>query len=194
MNGEDKRQSVRVDSRIMFAAHLVSEDDFLRVKQDLDNGISLYERPELSNVRTFVGARAALERLKDRDADMADFLQHMDAKLNVLLKKVDSSPSLLDQLTLQGVNIAGNGLAFWSTKKYAKGDLLEFYIVFPADNTFIDCFGAVVECQPGNGNSQNSYRVSCRFELIMEKDREEIIQYNFKQQGLALQRRRLEGV
>ncbi len=193
MNGEDKRQSVRVDSRIMFAVHPVSEDDFLRVKQDLDNGISLYERPELSNIRTFVGARAALERLKDRDADMANFLQHMDAKLNVLLKKVDSSPSLLDQLILQGVNIAGNGLAFWSTKKYAKGDLLEFYIVLPADNTFIDCFGKVVEYRPEKGNGRSNYRVSCHFKLIMEKDREEIIQYNFKQQGLALQRRRLEG-
>ncbi|MFW8601745.1 PilZ domain-containing protein [Desulfobacterota bacterium M19] len=193
MNGEDKRQSVRVDSRIMFAAHQVSKDDFLRIKQDLNNGISLYERPELSNVRTFVGARAALERLRERDADMADFLHHMDAKLNVLLKKVDSSPSLLDTLTLQGVNIAGNGLAFWSAEKYIRGNLLEFYIVFPADNTFIDCFGEVVECQPGKAGKEGSYRVSCHFKLIMEKDREEIIQYNFKQQGLALQRRRLEG-
>ncbi len=193
MNGEDKRQSVRVDSRIMFAVHHVSKDDFVRIKQDLDNGISLYERPELSNIRTFVGARAALERLKERDADMADFLRHMDAKLNVLLKKVDYNPSLLDKLTLQEVNIAGNGLAFWSTKKYVRGNLLEFYIVFPADNTFIACFGEVVECQPEKAGKEDRQRVSCHFKLIMEKDREEIIQYNFKQQGLALQRRRLEG-
>ncbi len=191
MNREEKRQAVRVDSRILFTAQLLSDDVFQRIKQDYNDGISIYNRPELADVHLFVGARAALSRLKEKDEDLATFLQHIDAKLNALLKKVDNSPSLMDKLTLQSVNIAGNGLAFWSAKAYTKGDILEFYIVLPSDDTFVDCIGEVVECIEDSAGGQKSYRVSCRFRMIMEDDKEELIQYNFKQQSLALKLRRI---
>jgi hypothetical protein len=190
MKEDDKRQAVRVDSRILFAAHLVSNDVFLGIEKDYDEGISLYNRPELADVRLFVGATAALSRLRDRDEDMAIFLQHIDAKLNTLLRKVDDSPTLLDKLTLQSVNLAGNGLAFWSAKSYTKGDLLEFYIVLPAEDTFIVCFGEVVDCLPEKNAGLKRNRISCSFRMVMDADREELIKYNFKQQSLALKRRR----
>ncbi len=192
MNKDDKRQAIRVDSRILFAANLISGNAYEGIKQDYNEGISLYNRPELADIRLVAGARAALSRLRDRDEDMALFLQHIDAKLNTLLKKVDNTPSLMDKLILQSVNLAGNGLAFWSNKSYAKGDLLEIYIVLPLTDTFIDCFGEVVDCPKEKVNGQISHRVSCRFKIIMDNDRQELIQYNFKQQSLALKRRKKE--
>ncbi len=181
-----------MDSRVLFAVSRVSKDVFGEVKKDYSEGISLYNRPELADIRLVAGARAALTRIRERDEDMALFLQHIDAKLNTLLKKVDNTPALMDKLTSQSVNIAGNGLAFWSKESYAKGDLLEIYIVLPLSETFIDCFGEVVDCLEEKADGGIRHRVSCRFKIIMDNDREELIQYNFKQQSLALKRRRKE--
>ncbi|NOX25827.1 MAG: PilZ domain-containing protein [Deltaproteobacteria bacterium] len=192
MKVAEKRRAVRIDSRVLFAVRQVSDAVFQRIKQDYNDGISLYNRPEMAEARLFVGAGAALSRLRERDEDMALVLQHIDAKLNKLLKASDDHHSLMDKLVLQRVNLAGNGLAFWSGKSYEKGEMLEFHIVLPADSTFIDCFGEVVHCTAEKVNGSLRQKVSCHLRMITEDDREALIQFNFKQQSLALQRRRME--
>lgn len=189
---KDQRKAVRINSRILFAAYPVSNEQYQQIKCDFDNGITLYNREELADARLFIGAQSALARLKERDEDMAIFLQHIDAKINMLLKKIAKQPSIMDNLRLQSVNIAGNGLAFWGEEVYAKGDYVECHIVLPSINMFIDCFGKVVECKPEKICDQTKQRVSVHFCMIMEEDREELVHYNFKQQSLVLQRRRME--
>ena len=187
----DNRQSVRVTSRMLFGCRKRTAAEYEDVLKDYNSGISLYNREELADIQMYIGAQAALFRLKEKNEELGVFLEHMDAKLNMLLKRVDSSPTLLDTLTLQKVNIGGNGLAFWSDESYAPNDMLEIYLVLSPGHIFIDCFGQVIQCEPSSGGGGKN-RVSVRFVLIMDADRETLIQYNFKQQSLALQRRRIE--
>lgn len=189
----DNRQSVRVTSRLLFGAALVSGECYAGILQDFNNGISLYNRHELADIQAFIGAQSALARLKERDEDMAAFLQHLDGKINMLLTKVDGRPTILDELRLQRVCISGTGLAFWSAKKYPPQDILELRLVLQPGHIFINCFARVVECnEEKKGEDQGRYRVSVQFLLIMDDDRELLIQYNFRQQSLALKRRRLK--
>ncbi len=192
VENNDKRQTVRVNSRILFAAKPISKEQYDKVKLDFNNGITIYNREELVDVRMFVGTQSSLAKIRERDEDMATFLQHIDAKIDMLLRETGKIPSVVDSLKLQDVNIGGNGLAFWSSEVYRKGDLLEFHIVLPCENVFLDCFGQVVKCQKDINAGQTCQRVSVSFVLIMEQDREELIQYNFRQQSLALKRRRME--
>ncbi len=192
MKGEEKRRAVRIDSRVLLAVRQIGDDMFQKIKQDYNDGISLYNRSEMAEARLFVGAGAALSRLKERDEDMALVLQHIDAKINKLLRAADEQHPLMDRLVLQRINLAGNGLAFWGDKVYKRGEMLEFHIVLPTDSTFIDCFGEVVHCAAEKVNGNLRQRVSCRLRIIMEDDREALIQFNFKQQILALQRHRME--
>ena len=126
-NNADNRQAVRVTSRILFVCYPVAEEKYQKILEDFNNGISLYNRAELSDIQMYIGAQSALARLKDKDEDLASFLQHLDGKINMLLDKVDDSPSLLDNLSLQTVNISGHGMAFWSKSSYSKNDILELF-------------------------------------------------------------------
>jgi len=181
-------------SRLLFAVRTVSRERFALIKADCDNGISPYNRAELADIQAFIGGHDALCRLREKDRELADFLQHLDSKLTVLLRKIDPTPSLLDTLELQDVNISGGGLAFWSPRPHDVGAVLEHYIVIPPMKTFICCFGEVTSCrEETDGSGAKVYRVSEKFVLIMEDDREALIHYNFEQQGRVLQRRRLDG-
>jgi len=191
----DNRQAVRVTNKILFACHPVSKETFQQIMDDFNNGISLYNRAELADVQVYIGAQSALAKLKDKDEDLGTFLQHLDGKINLLLKKVDKSPSLLDTLVLQRVSIGANGLAFWGDSEFTVNEIVEMQIVLQPEHIFINCFGSVVQCiscESEEDDPSQKYRISVNFQLIMDEDREELIHYNFKQQSLALKRRRLQ--
>lgn len=194
----DNRQAVRVTSKIPFACNRVSIEKFEKILSDFNEGISLYNREELADIQFYKGAQSSLARLKDRDEDLAAFLQHIDGKINLLLNKVNNSPSLLDKLILQRVNIGANGLAFWNDKEFTKNDIVEIHFLLQPEQVFISCFGAVVECvdclesQREPVDPAERYRVSVNLKLIMDGDREELVHYNFRQQSLALKQRRIQ--
>lgn len=193
-NQVDNRQSVRVTSRLLFGSSLISVERYTSILQDFNNGISLYNRQELADIQAFIGAQSALSRLKERDEDMAAFLQHLDGKINMLLTKVDGRPTILDELQLQTLCVSGTGLAFWSEKQHAQRDIVELRLVLQPEHTFIDCFGSVIDCVEAIGeDGALQFRVSVQFLLIMDDDREALIQYNFRQQSLALKRRRIKN-
>ncbi len=191
----DKRLSVRITSRILFGHQKTTTQEFEQINKDCDSGISLYNRPDLADMQIYRSARGVLSRIKEKDQDMAVFLQHLDAKLNVLIRNMDSAPSLFDSLTLQKVNIGGNGVAFWNDEPYSEGEIVELHLVVPPDDYYINCFAKVVDCEKdeASGTKDTMFRVATKFTLVMESDREALVQYNFKQQSLALQRRRLSS-
>ena len=87
-----------------------------------------------------------------------------------------------------------NGLAFWADEELKKDELVEMHLVLQPEHVFIDCFGTVVECMKTKDSEESTkkYRISVSFKLIMDEDREELVHYNFRQQSLALKRRRIE--
>jgi hypothetical protein len=189
----NNRNSVRITSRILFGHHKIDEQDFEQIRTDCDSGISLYNRSDLADMQIYRSAKGVLSRIKEKDKDMAIFLQHLDAKLNVLIQKMDSAPSLFDSFTLQKVNIGGNGVAFWNRESYSEGEIVELHLIIPPDDFYINCFAEVVKCvkDENSKSEETTFRVAVKFILVMESDREALVQYNFKQQSLALQRRRL---
>ncbi len=189
---KDNRQAVRVTSRLLFSSHVVSAEKYEEIHQDINNGISLYNREELADIQVYIGAQSALSKLKEKDNDLATFLQHLDGKLNMLLSKINDGPDLMDSMSLQTVSLGGNGLAFWSDDNFAPNDILELRIVLQPEHVFVNCFGQVVDSKKESKLPEAKKRISVRFKLIMDSDREILIQHNFKQQSLALKRRRLE--
>lgn len=188
---KDSRQAVRVTSRILFSCKPFSAKEVKQIFEDFNNGISLYNREKLADVQVYVGAQTALSRLKDKDNDLATYLQHMDGKINTLLKTIDNKHSILDELVLQTIDLGGNGIAFWADQDFLPKQIVEMNFLLQPAHIFINSFGSVVSCtEDKEANETGKNRVSVKFELIMDEDRESLIQYNFKQQALALKRRR----
>jgi len=189
----EKRVAVRIDSRIKLGVRKVEKDQFLKIKEDYQNGISLYNRGELSEMRVYRGGQEALARVKEKDRDLAMFLQQLDAKIDLFMRKVDAAPALFNSLELQKVNLGGLGLGFWGEKRFTLEDNLEINIVLPGDNYFINCFGEVVDSREVDEDRDyaGKWRTSVKFTLISENDRETLVRYNFRQQSKALEKMRL---
>ncbi|MBU4295095.1 MAG: PilZ domain-containing protein [Desulfobulbaceae bacterium] len=190
----DRRQAVRVMGRNLFYFEPVSQDKFSMILQDFEAGIPPYNQEGLSDIQMFIGAQSALARIKERDSDLADFLAHLDTKVNLLLKKTTASKTIFDKLTLHDLNLSGRGLSFIADRQVAADDILEFHIALLPSYIYVYCFGKVVFCNPLPPNAgEIFYKVGAEFVLIMEDDQEKLIQHNFKQQSLALRNRRLKS-
>ncbi|MEN8257044.1 MAG: PilZ domain-containing protein [Thermodesulfobacteriota bacterium] len=188
---EDRRSSVRVTGRNLFAYKEISEQTYSEYAQDFQEGISLYSQESLADMQIFVGAQSALGRIRDKDEDLADFLQHLDMKMNILLKKVDDGKTPLDDLKLRDLNLSGAGIAFIAPEEVEVGTCLEFRVVLLPNYLFIYAIGRVTKCEKvKDEGDQLFYRIGAEFILIMDEDREKLIQHNFRQQSLALRNRR----
>ena len=187
----DRRDAVRVSGRSLFAFKVVDQDSYEGVKADYETGISLYTQEHLLDLQVFIGVQKALANIREKDEDLADFLQHLDMKMNLLLKKASDGKTPLDRLKLRDINISGSGLAFISKEPLAEDTILEIQMAFLLSYAFVYGFANVNKCEKlEKVKDKQFYRIAAQFTLIMDDDRETLIQQNFKQQSLALRNRR----
>lgn len=188
---EERRSAVRVTGRNLFDFKILSDEQYDLLAEDFAGGISLYNQQSLMDMQMFVGAQSALSKIADKDADLAEFLQHLDMKLNVLLQKVDGNKSPIDELKLRDLNLSGAGVAFICDKQIPAETKLELRIVLLPSYVFVYAVGRLTKCEISREEKGKTfYRWRVAFSLIMDKDREQLIQHNFRQQSLALRNRR----
>jgi hypothetical protein len=187
--GRNRRQAVRMTDRILFAYTPVQPERYEAVRRDFEKGIPPYQQDGLEDIRLHVGAQNSLVRLRARDEDLADFLHYLDTKLNLLLKEIRGGRSPFDQLTSENVSLSSGGMAFFTGRQLAAGEYLELHLVLAPNHIYLYCLGEVVDCDR-KGGGEKPFRVSVKFTLFTEEDREKLIQHLFKLQSLALRKRR----
>ncbi|MDG4477039.1 PilZ domain-containing protein [Thiovibrio frasassiensis] len=189
----NRRQSVRVTDRVMLAIHPVSAEKMQGVAKDFQQGISPYNQEGLADIQMFIGAQSALAKLRERDADLADFLQHLDNKMNIMLKQAKGGESPLDALIMRKANISANGIAFYTDSPARLDEIVEIHVVLLPAYTYVYSFGKVIACDPVTAEDESDckFRVALEFVFLLEEDREKIIQHTFRQQSLALRNRRI---
>lgn len=193
MTDLNRRKSVRITDRVLLSVHPVTPERMQAVSEDFRQGISLYNQEEFADFQIFIGAQGALSRMREKDSDLAEFLQHLDNKMNMMLKRIMGEKTPLDALVQQKANFSANGIAFYDDRPAPLGEMLEIHVVLLPAYNHVYCFGRVVACDPETDEEEGKsmFRIAVEYVLIMEEDRERIIQHNFKQQSLALRNRRL---
>ena len=185
----NRRQTVRMPDRILFAYSPVEPEKYEVLARDFEKGIPLYNREDSQDIRLYINAQSALTRLRSRDEELAEFLQYLDNKLNLLLRDAGKGRSPLDHLVYQDVSLSSGGMSFLVERPFNKNDHLKLHLVLLPRYIYICCLGTVVGVQ--NSEEGMPYRISTRFMLLMEEDREKLIQHLFRLQSLALRHRRL---
>ena len=179
----------------MLAIHSVSADKMQAVANDFQQGISPYNQEGLADIQMFIGAQSALANLRERDADLADYLQHLDNKMNMMLKQVRGGESPLDALIMRKINISANGISFCSDAPARLDEIIEIHLVLLPAYIYVYSFGKVIACDPTPEGEESGckFRVALEFVFLLDEDREKIIQHTFRQQSLALRNRRLNS-
>lgn len=193
VDGRNRRESVRATDRVMLAYKKIAPEKFADIAEDHRQGISIYTQEGLGDMQMYVGAHGALDRLRDRDQDLADFLRHLDNKINLLLKRVKGERGIFDALKMQKVNLSGKGLAFYSFEEFQPGEIVEVHLALLPSYTYMYFFARVVKCEnEGEHQGKTIYRVGTEFALVTDEDRDRLVQHSFKKQSLALRSRRQE--
>ncbi|HIJ90430.1 MAG: PilZ domain-containing protein [Desulfobulbaceae bacterium] len=189
----NRRQSVRVTDRVMLAVHPVPSEKMQAVVRDFQQGISPYNQEGLADIQLFIGAQSALAKLRERDADLANYLQHLDNKMNMMLKQVSGGESPLDALVMRKSNLSANGIAFFTDTPAVLDEIVEIHLVLLPAYIYVYSFCKVIACDPASEEEETGckFRVALEFVFLLDEDREKIIQHTFKQQSLALRNRRL---
>ena len=188
---EERRSSVRVTGRNLFDFNILADEKYETLLQDFEEGISLYNQQNLMEMQMFVGAQNALAKIADKDPDLAEFLQHLDMRINVLLQKIEGNKSPVEDLKLRDLNLSGAGIAFISDQEISAETYLEMRIVLLPTYVFVYVVGRITQCEViSEQQGQTFYKLRVAFTLIMDEDREKLIQHNFRQQSLALRNRR----
>ncbi len=191
---KDRRKAVRVTGRNLFCFQPVPGEKYQAVAEDFSHGIPPYNQEGLVELQMFISAQSALSRLRERDRDLAEFLQHLDAKVNQILRKMNNDKTPFDDLSYYDLNLGGNGIGFVTDERIEPGTILELHIVLLPGYSYVYCFSRVLECKElADSDGGGKFRIASEFILIMEEDQEKLIQHNFKQQSLALRNRRLQG-
>jgi len=190
----NQRQAVRITERVLLAYDSVPPARYKAIADAYTKGIPPYNQEELLDIQMYIGAQGALSRLRDRDKDLAAYLQHLDTKVNLLLKKLGGEESPFDRLKFQEVNLSGTGICFHSDRPMKNDEVVEFHVILLPEYTYVYCFGKVVDHQEAQTkDGKTVHRIHTKFILLMEEDQEKLVQHNFKQQSLLLRNRRREN-
>jgi hypothetical protein len=172
----------------------LSNAKFQEISEDYHNGIPICNQHGLKDIQMHVGAQTALTKLHERDEDLADFLRHLDMKINTVLQKVMGEKTLFDELEIMKASLSGTGIAFSSDKPFIPDEKLEIHIVLLPDYIYVYSIGKTISCEEQQQEEEGGkkFKIAVEFVVLMESDREKLIQHNFKQQSLALRNRRCE--
>ncbi|MBF0282845.1 MAG: PilZ domain-containing protein [Magnetococcales bacterium] len=191
----NERMFVRVDDTLPLSWRRIEESELSRVSAYYEKNRIFPPKPD--SINTLLSSLDVSDKLKlveRNDPVLARILGQLDIKLNILLRLFHPDESG-QPLTPTLINLSGGGLAFWERNPpLASGDALAVSLALAAHSLMtIECYARVVRVVENDRESLS--KVACRYEPILDQDRERVIQHIFKRQSelLRAQRKREEG-
>jgi len=147
----------------------------------------------------------ALEGFRQDLPEVADYLEGLNRKLDILARLLVAKDSGLPAHPTHAVSLSASGIAFHVRDAVEPGSLLELkLLVFPS-HVCVLTLGAVVSCRertaPGEPHSEASpdadparypYRLGVDFSFIRDDDRELLFRHIVRKQGERLRATRDE--
>ncbi|MBF0614640.1 MAG: PilZ domain-containing protein [Magnetococcales bacterium] len=181
-----QRAFVRVDDSLPLAWRRIDEARFQEVVAHFEkHRIFPQQGLDVHQIMASLDVTDALRLLEQSDPMLARVLVRLDQKLNLLLRLFHPGETERP-MVLTPVNLSGGGISFLDRDPgLSKGDVLEIRLALSVDSlTVIDCFARVMMVV--ENMQEELTRVACRFEPILDTDRERLIQYIFQRQSELL--------
>nr|CAX84074.1 Type IV pilus assembly PilZ, probable fragment [uncultured bacterium] len=181
-----QRAFVRVDDTLPLAWRRIEESRFNAVMAHYErHRVFPQQVNDIHQIIASLDITDALRQLEQGDPLLARVLVRLDQKLNLLLRLFHPDETERPMVPTP-VNLSGGGVSFLDKDPaLSKGDILEIRLALSVEAmTVIECYARVMMIA---GNVQDGLtRVACRFEPILDTDRERLIQYIFRRQSELL--------
>jgi len=116
--------------------------------------------------------RPVVNRLREQSPDLAQYMEAMDEKLDMLAEVVFRQEVDLDDLPSQEVNLSAGGLSFQAQKCLNPGSILQVRLLLQPSGVGIESYARVVYCRPTSNQSSLRFpwRVGVEFLHLREED------------------------
>ena len=176
---EDRRDSVRVDDRVLLeywpaarAADAAEGADHLRRFGQIPLAGSL-ETPDGPPLNPLV----------------VQWMSKIEWTLDAILRTLEHQcPTRVTAPRLMDVNVCGDGIRFLPYRPLSLGDRIDLRMVLPPF-IVVEARGEVIQARPDSGGLDPAHTVVVRFVDMAESEREKIVRYVFQRQT-EMQRRR----
>ncbi|MBF0627604.1 MAG: PilZ domain-containing protein [Magnetococcales bacterium] len=185
-----QRAFVRVDASLPLAWRRIEESRFQEVLAHFEKHRVFPQKGlDVHQIITSLDITDAVRLMEQSDPLLARILVRLDQKLNLLLRLFHPGEAERP-MVLTPVNLSGGGISFLDQDPgLAKGEMLELRLALSVESlTVIDCFARVM--MVSDPQPDGLTRVACRFEPILDTDRERLIQYIFQRQSELLRAKR----
>ena len=188
------REYARLEDVMPLAWRKLEKEEIKEVAEFFQKHRSFPPRAEdqMSRVLGGLDVTTYLKDVERNDPTLAHVLSRLDQKLNLLLRlfHYDANAMLMNPTP---VNLSGGGIGFWEFEPdVAAEDFIELKIGL-SENALatVSCYAQVVRLFPND--RQDLTRVACKFNPILDNDRERIVQYIFQRQNEILRAKRAQG-
>ncbi len=188
---KDRRRYVRVEDKLYLKYRVIEKDEYERVKDEFFRGIfpceSSFSHPLLSKVTD-----KDIKEVERENPTLGKVLRILDIKLNLILNLLDPFKKIdFRKDEPKKVVISGSGISFWVDRshKIKVGDYVELHIGIIPFLCVITCWAKVVRVEDGDFQKF----IALDYDMMLEEDREKIIEYVFLKQRDILKLRRLRS-
>ncbi|MBF0371402.1 MAG: PilZ domain-containing protein [Magnetococcales bacterium] len=187
---QQQRQFVRIEDVLPFSWRRISEAELNEVVEHFEKNHAFPVRSEnVDQILSSLEISGGLRELERSDPNLAKVLGKIDQKLNILIRLFQSDEEQ-KPLAPTPVNLSGGGIAIWEREStLAIGDILEVRLSLSRDALMvIHAYARVMNIFENDRDGMN--RIACKYDPILDNDRERLIQYIFQRQTEMIRRKR----
>ena len=177
--GEDRRDSVRVDDRVLL--------EYWPTARSADAAEGADHLRRFGQI-PLAGSPDAPEGLPLHPL-VIQWMSKVEWTLDAILRTIEHQcPARVSAPRLMDVNVGGDGIRFLPYRPLSLGDRIDLRMVLPPF-IVVEARGEVVQARPDSTGLDPAHTVVVRFVDIAESEREKIVRYVIQRQA-DLQRRR----
>ncbi len=190
---EDRRRFFRIEDSISLSYHLVPPEDLdlrlQRLETEMESNFTVAS--SLASISQRMAA--VLHKIAVESPEVAQYLQALDQKIDLVGRALLSTDSSLEEQQAQPVNLSASGMAFHSNQPEKPGSILELRLILLPSLMGLLIYGEVVDCEKLDQPEQGfSHSIRVDFAHMRESDRDVLIRHVIQRQTKMLRQRREE--
>lgn len=123
-----------------------------------------------------------LQRIADRDPDIANYLGLMSERINTLARTVVTQEIDFNRLVTRDVNLSEGGMLFYTTDALPAQRLAAVKLIFPAAQLGLNLSGRILRCDPV---TNDLFEVAVEFLRLPESTRTLLARQIMESQALS---------
>jgi c-di-GMP-binding flagellar brake protein YcgR len=187
-NPRERRRYFRIDDKVQLQVRRLTDEEFqLAMNKAPDQHAGANVAAQLRNLTNQMGN--TLLTIRKHNPEIAQYLQLLDKKLEILARHLDSPAEA--NARLQKVNIGTGGLAYWTEEALPAETKLEVqFVLFPSCLRVTALAHVVHAEEDPQGTAAQRFRIGVDFDRIGDAEQEGLARHLIELQSAQLRRQR----